>query len=76
MYLYPQSVLYNCSEGVAPTCSTKNLMVHSFLQLNQGKTEVILFGPSKQTKCLKGSLGPLTSFTKTQVILGFCLMLY
>lgn len=45
----------------------KNWMAHSFLQLNESKTEVILFGPPKKTDCLKGNLGPLSPFIKSQV---------
>lgn len=43
----------------------KNWMVQ--LQLNEGKTGVILFGPPKQTELLRGNLDPLIPFTKTQV---------
>lgn len=59
-------MLRECQGNIFHCCGV-NWMAHSFLQLNEGKTEVILFGPPKQTERLKGNLGPLTPFNKTKV---------
>ena len=46
--------ILNCLEDI------KIWMATNFLQLNQNKTEVILFGPQKSIHNLKSSLGPLS----------------
>lgn len=55
------SALFKCLDEI------KQWMADSFLQLNESKYEVVVFGPPKLAKQLSEELGTLVSNVKTQV---------
>ncbi len=61
------SALLDCITAV------KNWMSQNFLQLNDNKTEVLVFGPQQMTKQILSSAGPLVDAIKPSVKnLGVC----
>ncbi|XP_043935110.1 uncharacterized protein LOC122808205 [Protopterus annectens] len=49
-------------------CELKTWMVENFLSLNEGKTEVVLFGPSRYTDSSMVDCGELTPYLKDFVV--------
>ena len=57
--------IFNCLNDI------KSWMARNFLQLNESKTDIIIFGPPSDVSILKNALGPLSANCHSQESQGF-----